>query len=92
MSQNRFEQVDERQEDAITLFLVRRGEAATGFLTCPMAISGGRFTQDQVGTEGPAKDAFRSAVALANDIKAAVVVVDPDDVWQAEWGTLYRET
>jgi hypothetical protein len=38
----------------------------------------------------PAKDAFRSAVKLANEIKAAIVVHDPAAQWQAEWGDLYR--
>jgi hypothetical protein len=38
----------------------------------------------------PAKDAFRSAVKLANELKAPLVVADPDNVWDAEWGTLYR--
>jgi len=38
----------------------------------------------------PIKDAFRGAIQLANDIKAPVVVVDPDQLWQAEWGDLYR--
>jgi len=38
----------------------------------------------------PIKDAFRGAIQLANEIKAPVVVMDPDSLWQAEWGDLYR--
>ena len=91
MAKNRFEQVDERQEDAITLFLGRRGEETHGYITCPAAISGGRLAEDQVGPEIPPLDAFRSAVRLANELKAPIVVVDPDKLWQAEWGELFRE-
>jgi hypothetical protein len=36
-------------------------------------------------------EAFRSAIRLANEIKAPIVVVDPDRVWNEEWGELYRE-
>ncbi len=39
----------------------------------------------------PPKEAFRAAIKFANDVKVAMVVVDPDGLWQAEWGTLYRE-
>jgi hypothetical protein len=38
----------------------------------------------------PSKDAFRSAVRLANEIKAPIVVIDPEGLWQSEWGDLYR--
>ena len=38
----------------------------------------------------PAKDAFRAAIHLANEVKLAVVVVDPDALWQSEWGDLFR--
>ena len=91
MAKNRFEQVDERQEDAITLFLLKKGHEAQGYITCPAAISNGRFAEDQVGPEMPPLDAFRAAVRLANELKAPIVVADPDDLWQAEWGQLYRE-
>ena len=88
---NRFEQVIERQEDAVTLFLVDTAGSHNGYVTCPAAISHGAMAEDQVTPEMPARDAFRSAVLLGNKIKAAVVVVDPDSLWQAEWGELYRE-
>jgi hypothetical protein len=29
-------------------------------------------------------------VKLANEIKAPIVVMDPDGLWNAEWGALYR--
>ena len=88
---NRFEQVDERQEDAVTLFLLKGADGSLGFVTCPAAISQGRLASDQVSPQTPAQDAFRSAIRLANEIKAPLVVVDPDTLWLPEWGTLYRE-
>jgi len=81
MARNRFEQVDEKQDDAITLSLWKVGDSMYGTVTVPKAVSEGKM---------PIKDAFRGAIQLANDIKAPVVVVDPDQLWQAEWGDLYR--
>lgn len=91
MATNRFEQVTERQEDAVTLFLVKAEEGSRGYITCPAAIGHGAMAEDTVSAEMPAQEAFRAAVALANQIKAAIVVVDSDGVWPAEWGTLYHE-
>jgi hypothetical protein len=90
MPKNRFEQVDETQPDAITLRLSSGEDQAVGTVTCPAALTEGRFPADLTAGPGPAKDAFRHAVKLANEFKAAVVVVDPDSVWEAEWGELYR--
>lgn len=92
MPKNRFEQVDEQQPDAITLKLWKKADEdqTVGTITCPAAITGGRFPADLTAGPGPAKDAFRHAVKLANEFKAPVVVMDPDAVWEAEWGELYR--
>ena len=38
-----------------------------------------------------AVDSFRSAVKLANEMKVAIVVMDPDGIWQSQWGDLSRE-
>jgi hypothetical protein len=90
MAKNRFEQVDERQDDAITLSLWKQGEDACGSVNVPVAIGRGRLANDSDSGSLDAKDAFRAAVHLANEMKAPVVVMDPDGVWQAEWGALYR--
>jgi hypothetical protein len=90
MSKNRFEQVDEPQPDAITLALRKDGETAVGRVHCPAACSLGRLDADQVSGDLPAKDAYRSAIRLGNEVKAPVVIMDPDAVWDAEWGALYR--
>jgi hypothetical protein len=94
MPKNRFEQVDEVQSDAITLGLSHRDGEPCGTVTCPAGLTGGQEAAalaDVLATDRmPAKDAFRAAIRLANEIKAAIVVVDPDALWQPEWGDLYR--
>lgn len=90
MADNRFEQVDEPAEDAMTLVLGREGEKQYGIVQCPRAATGGRLPKDFSSGELPLKDAIRSAVKLANDFKVALVVLDPDGLWQPEWGQLYR--
>jgi hypothetical protein len=90
MPKNRFEQVDERQEDAITLSLWKQGEEDFGSVNIPAGVSGGRLVNDSLSDNLPIQDAFRAAIKVANEVKAPVVVVDPDGLWQAEWGTLYR--
>jgi hypothetical protein len=90
MARNRFEQVDETQPDAVTLALMKEGEVTYGIVTCPAAIAGGKLAVDTTSEKMPAKDAFRSAVRLANEIKASIVVHDPAALWDSEWGDLYR--
>jgi hypothetical protein len=90
MARNRFEQVDEVQPDAITLSLTRQGDRDGGVVIFPASASGGRLAEDQVSGRMSALDSFRSAVKLANDVKVAVVVMDPDGVWQSDWGDLFR--
>jgi hypothetical protein len=90
MARNRFEQVDEPQPDAITLALIKDGEVDYGVVTCPAAIAGGKLATDTTSEKMPAKDAFRSAVRLANEIKAPIVVHDPGALCNSEWGDLYR--
>jgi hypothetical protein len=87
---NRFERVDEVQPDAITLSLSRSGTGEVGSVIFPASASGGRFSEDKISGELPAVDSFRSAVKLANEMKVAVVVLDPEDVWKKDWGELYR--
>jgi len=90
MQRNRFEQVEEAQSDAITLSLWKDADRSCGKIVCPAAIAGGRLPTDMTSDTLSSKDAFRSAVRLANEIKAAVVVMDPEGLWQSEWGDLYR--
>ena len=90
MSRNRFEQVDEIQPDAVTLVLKRESDGETASIVCPATASGGRLSTDQVSGQLPAHDAYRGAIRLANDMKVAIVVCDPDAVWKPEWGDLYR--
>lgn len=91
MSKNRFEQVDEAPDDAMTLTLRRDGDKMYGVVTCPASATGGRLPKDFTSDEMPLKDAIRSAIGLANEMKVPLVVSDPDGLWQPEWGVLYRE-
>lgn len=90
MAKNRFEQVDEIQADAITLALKKDAGKEVGSVVFPASASGGRLTEDRISPDLPPIDAFRSAVKLANDMKVAIVVMDQDAIWNAEWGDLYR--
>jgi len=89
---NRFEQVDEIQSDAITLSLGKDGDKEYGVVVFPASASAGRLVQDSISGQLAAQDSFRSAVKLANEMKVAVVVMDPQGVWKQEWGDLYRDT
>jgi hypothetical protein len=89
-TKNRFEQVDEVQDDAITLQLKKGEPDSVGVITFPAGVSGGRLESDNVSDELPVVDAFRSAIRLANTAKVPIVVLDPDGIWQPEWGELYR--
>lgn len=91
MAANRFEQVDEPQPDAITLSLSARDGETFGRISCPAALASGHLVNDFVSDEMKPVDAFRSAIRLANEIKAPIVVEDSQDLWQDEWGVLYRE-
>lgn len=92
MPANRFEQVDEPPDDAMTLTLARDGDKYWGVVTCPASATGGRLPKNFSSGELPLKEAFRAAIRFANDFKVPLVVLDPDGLWQAEWGDLYRDT
>ena len=89
MAKNRFERVSEIQPDAITLSLTRSSSGEVGSVIFPASASGGRFSEDKISDELPAVDSFRSAIKLANEMKVAIVVMDPNNVWKEDWGELY---
>jgi hypothetical protein len=92
-AKNRFEQVDEVQPDAITLALAKKdGDTEAGVVIFPASASAGRLVQDSISGELSPQDAFRSVIKLANEMKVAVVVMDPHGIWKPEWGDLYRDT
>ncbi len=86
---NRFEQVDEVVGDAITIALEQRPDGQWAKVVCPKSAHE-TLTMDRVTEPMPPKDALSGAVRLANQLKLAIVVVDPDGVWKPEWGDLYR--
>jgi hypothetical protein len=89
MAANRFERVDEVQPDAITLSLGRSATGEVGSVTFPATASRGQLSEDKVSGELPAFESLVSAITLANRMKVAIVVMDPDGLWKAEWGELY---
>ena len=91
MMASQFEQVDAAPDDAMTLTLSRDGDRLSGQIACPGSATSGRLPKGFRGAELPLKEAFRAAIKFANDFKVPMVVLDPDGLWQAEWGTLYRE-
>jgi hypothetical protein len=88
-AKNEFEKVESVQPDALTLELIARDGAQFGIVHCPAAATGGRLPKDYRSEPMPGKEAIKSAVKLANDMKAPIVVLDPQELWPAEWGTLY---
>ncbi len=86
---NRFEQVDEVVGDAITIILAQRPDGQWAKVVCPKSAHES-FTADRVTEPMAPKDALSGAVRLANQLKLAIVVLDPDGVWKPEWGELYR--
>lgn len=86
---NRFEQVDEPQPDAISLILEQRGDGRWAKVFCPVSAHAA-LTEDKTSQDMAPKDALASAVKLANELKLAIVVIDPDGGWKREWGELYR--
>ncbi|AOG06206.1 MAG: hypothetical protein Q8R85_15015 [Bosea sp. (in: a-proteobacteria)] len=91
MAANRFEQVDEPQPDAITLSLSAGDGETHGQIACPAELAGGHLVNDFLSDPMPPVEAFRAAVRLANEIRAPIVVADPQGLWQDDWGVLYRE-
>ena len=89
MARNRFERVTEVQPDALTLSLVKQDDKEVGIVILPAGASNGRFSEDKISDALPPRDSFRSAVRLANEMKVAIVVLDPHGIWNQEWGDLY---
>ena len=86
---NRFERVDEVANDAISVILEQRSDGQWARIFCPASADVG-VQQNRMSARVAPKDALSSAVKFANEMKLAIVVVDPDNVWKKEWGELYR--
>jgi hypothetical protein len=86
---NRFEQVDEVVGDAITIVLAQRPDGQWARVHCPRSAHES-LSADRVSEPIAPKDALSGAVRLANQLKLAIVIVDPDGVWKSGWGELYQ--
>jgi hypothetical protein len=89
MAKNRFEQVDELQPDAISLTITQRSDGQVGTIHCPKTASPD-LSDDLTSYEMPIRDAVSGAIQLANSKRVALVVIDRDNIWKAEWGDLWR--
>jgi hypothetical protein len=87
---NRFEQVDEPVPDAISVILQQRSDGKWARVYCPKSAAPSMMS-DRASDSSAPTDALSAAVKLANELKLAVVVVDPDNVWKKEWGELFRD-
>lgn len=92
MRRNRFEKVDDVQDDAITLELAPEGDEEKARVHVPATVRPAGSEGDGMEmSEALGKvDAFRGAIRLANALKAPVVVMGPDGAWDDTWGDLYR--
>jgi hypothetical protein len=90
MAKNRFEQVDELQQDAINLTLMQKSDGQVGIIHCPKSAAPDRLPADLTSEEIPVRDAVIGAIELANTRKLPIVVIDHDNIWKAEWGDLWR--
>jgi hypothetical protein len=90
MAKNRFEQVDEPQQDAINLTLIQKNDGQVGIVHCPKTAAPDRLPEDLTTPEIPVRDAVIGAIKLANSKKIPIVVIDPDNIWKSEWGELWR--
>ncbi len=93
MRRNRFETVDEVQDDAITLELAAGGDPEMARVHVPgpgTAPAGEPVEAEKVSEPLARKDAFRGAIQLANTMKMPVVVMGDESAWDPVWGDLYR--
>lgn len=88
---NSFEQVDEVQPDAISFILEQRADGRWARVHCPTsALPAGAIPQNLDSGDIAPEVGISAAVKLANELKLAIVVIDKDGIWNAEWGDLYR--
>jgi hypothetical protein len=90
MAKNQFEQVDAPIDDGMSLVFARSGTGPVAEVRCPSTATKGRLPKDYNSGPLAPKEAYRSALKLANEFKVPLVVVDPDGLWEKEWGELYR--
>lgn len=91
-AKNRFEQVDEIQPDALNLTLTQTGSGQDGRIFIPASAQTVPDAKDIDSGKLPVVDALRAAIKLANELKLAIVVLDPHRIWRQKWGELYRES
>jgi hypothetical protein len=90
-SGNRFQKVSEGRPDAVAVELWSSNGRIRGSVICPTEGRSGQhelFVSHEAGMSG--HEALATACHLANVDGFEVVVIDPDNLWRAEWGSLHR--
>ena len=82
--------MDEVAVDGATIVLSQRADGQWATVVCPKSAHES-LTEDRITEPMAPKDALSGAAQLANQLKIALVVRDPDGVWKKEWGELYRD-
>ncbi len=90
MARNRFEQVDEKQPDAINLTFSQGKDGPVGALHIPKSAAPDELPIDLNTGEMPADKALVAAIQMANSKKLAIVVIDQSGLWNKDWGDLWR--
>jgi hypothetical protein len=90
MARNRFEQVDEVQPDAINLTLSQHDNQQFGVIHVPKSAAPTQLPTSVTSQEMPMPAALTGAITLANKRKLAIVIIDPERIWNSEWGDLWR--
>lgn len=86
---NRFRKADEAHQDAVVVELWLDHNEIRGSVCCPAkGLSDARvsFVPPQAGMSG--QEALATACHFANLEGREVVIMDPTNLWRAEWGTL----
>ena len=87
MTNNKFRTVTEPDSRSVTVRLWQSEEGPQGEFHGPTLSGGGQISM-AISPPGPAAGALGSAIQHANTVRADIVVMDPDGVWQLEWGEL----
>jgi hypothetical protein len=87
---NRFQKVTEPQPGCVTVSLYEANGTARGDAVGPTQFEGSSLTTVMTPQDGSltAAQAVGSGIRLANRFGVKVVVIDPNGLWDSNWGEL----
>jgi hypothetical protein len=88
----RYERVDRPRDRCVAVTFWRHAGAPFGSITGPnVSILGSEYrVPSPLRRPSPASQAFTTAEEFARDLAMPLVVIDPEGIWNASWGDLYR--